>query len=245
MKRIHLLPALLFMALLVTGCRRPPVQLDGGLLVPCNKVWAHQVDDTLTAQAKEKLFDGMELNIVYSASQHQLFVGHNVMDTIKGLTLQQYLASLKRPQELCLWLDLKNITYNTADSISELIKELLTPYGLLDRAFVESTDPWSLEIVKYHGLHTSLWVESFYYQGIDTASWVEKVNERIQRAHPDAISCEYKMFGALTEFFPDHNIFLWHTPADMTPENVELTKTFCQHPSVKIVLVDYDQPIKY
>jgi len=97
--------------------------------------------------------------------------------------------------------------------------------------------------VKNHGLHTSLWVDNFYWTTIDTASWVEKINGQIQIANPDGLSCEYRMFGALTEWFPDKNIFLWHTPAELTPENAALTRTFCLHPSVKIVLVDYDEPI--
>lgn len=246
MKRNHLILGLLLIIVLLTGChRQPTVEIDGGLQLPKKKVWAHHVDDTLTAQARERCFEGLELDLVYSSSQRQLFVCHNEMDTVKGLTLQQYLAALEQPEKLCFWLDIKNMDYATADSISVLIKETLKPYGLLDRAFLESPDQWALGKVKLNGLHTSLWVDSFYYSDIDTVSWVERVSRRIQTAQPDAISCEYRMFGALVQFFPEQNIFLWHTPAPLTPENAELTKTFCRHPSVKIVLVDYDQPIKY
>lgn len=246
MKRNHFILGM-FLVLTLMGCHRqqPSAVHDGWLQLPENKVWAHRVNDTLTAQAKEKLFGGLELDIIYSPSQNKLFVCHNEEDTLKGLTLQRYFASLKHPEKLSFWLDIKNLNTNTADTISVLIKEILNQYNLIDHAFLENPDSWALQKVKSHELHTSLWVDNFHWSGIDTASWVAKVNSQIATAHPDAISCEYRMFGALTEFFADQNIFLWHTPAPLTPENAELTKTFCRHPSVKIVLVDYDKPIEY
>ena len=245
MKRNPFLLGVLLLTLTLTGCQRQQlyVKLDGGLILPKNKVWAHRVNDTITAQTKSQRFLGMELDIVYSPSQNQLFVCHNEEDTIKGLTLSQYFSAIKPMKKLCFWLDIKNLNYFTADTISALVKKELDHYGIVDRAFLENYDSWALQKVKNHGLHTSLWVDNFYWTTIDTASWVEKINGQIQIANPDGLSCEYRMFGALTEWFPDKNIFLWHTPAELTPENAALTRTFCLHPSVKIVLVDYDEPI--
>ena len=246
MKRNPILLGALLLSLAIIGCCRqqPPECPRGELILPNNKVWAHHVDDTLTAQVKAQRFDGMELDLVYAPNQNQMFVGHNIEDTLNGLTLHQFFTALKHPERLSFWLDIKNLNYNTADGISALVKAELKRYNLVDCAFLESSDSWALRKVKKdYGLHTSLWVDNFYWTDMDTVTWVEKVNSQIQTAHPDALSCEYRMFGALTTFFADQNIFLWHTPADLTPENVELTRTFCRHPSVKIVLVDYDEPI--
>lgn len=247
MKKNQLLFGTLLFVLAITGCRnpQPPVNLEGKLVLPSNKVWAHRVNDTLNAQSKAQRFDGLELDLIYSSNQNQLFVCHNDEDTLIGLTLSQYLGAIGHPENNCFWLDIKNLDSNTADAISALVRQELEPYGLVDRAFLENSNSWALQKVRDHGLHTSLWVDNFYWSSFDTAAWVEKVNRQIDIAHPDALSCEYRMFGALTEFFADQNIFLWHTPAELTPENAEMTRTFCRHPSVKIVLVDYDEPIDY
>lgn len=242
MKRTPLFVVL--MALCCFSCQEhhSTMELNGGLILPENKVWAHGVNDTQTAQIKEKQFEGMELDLIYSSHQNQLFVGHNEKDTLKGLTLEQWFAALEHPEKMYFWLDMKNLSYQTADSIAVLIHNVLAKYHLIDRAFVENPDSWCLKKVKAHQLHTSLWVSSFRWSSIDTTTWVEKVNQQIQNAHPDAISCEYGMFEALTTYFDDQNIFLWHTPVPYTAENAELTQRFCNHPSVKIVLVDYDTP---
>ena len=218
--------------------------LSGTWQLPRNKVWAHRVNDIATAQAKENAFGGMEVDIIYSQFQNQLLVCHDTQDTLNGLTLEQWFAALQNPSEHGYWLDVKDLNYQSADTVSSMIRDILTRYNVVNLAFVESWDPWVLQKVKRHHLHTSLWVDSFQWSDLDTTAWVAKVNQLADIAQPDALSCEFGMFGALTEFFPQKNIFLWHTPAKLNLENVKLTLKLCQHPSVKIVLVDYNPPKK-
>ena len=66
----------------------------------------------------------------------------------------------------------------------------------------------TLQKVKELHLHTSLWVDNFYWTDIDTVDWINKVNKQIEELQPDAISCEFRMFDALTTYFPEQNIFL-------------------------------------
>lgn len=232
--------SLFILLLVLSGCQEPVAKSDGTLQLPQNKVWAHRVNDIATAQAKENAFGGMELDLVYSPYQNKLLVCHELEDTLHGLTLDQWFAALRHPSRHGYWLDVKGFNYNNADTISAMIRKTLEHYHIVDQAFVESWDPWALQKASQHQLHTSLWVDNFYWSDIDTTAWVEKVNRLMEIAHPDALSCEYRMFDALTTFFSRQNLFLWHTPAELTPENAALTKKLCQHPSVKIVLVDYD-----
>ena len=219
--------------------------LKCGLRVPNNKIWAHRVNDTLAIHDKENQFGGMELDIIYSPYQDQLFVCHNDSDTINSLSLDLWLTSISHPKEHSYWLDVKNFNYYNAHPIATRIKEILQHHGIIDHAFIESSSVSALQKVKELHLHTSLWVDNFYWTDIDTVDWINKVNKQIEELQPDAISCEFRMFDALTTHFPEQNIFLWHTPAELTSENAELTRSFCRHPSVKIVLVDYDNPIEY
>ncbi|MGP1446019.1 MAG: hypothetical protein ACTTKO_00620 [Candidatus Limimorpha sp.] len=68
--------------------------LKCGLRVPNNKIWAHRVNDTLAIHDKENQFGGMELDIIYSPYQDQLFVCHNDSDTINSLSLDLWLTSI-------------------------------------------------------------------------------------------------------------------------------------------------------
>lgn len=247
MKRNRILFNIFLLLSCLSACHESGQQAsaDGSLQLPDNKIWAHRVNDTASAREKEKQFNGMELDIVYSPYQNKLFVCHNEEDTVNGLTLDQWFAALKNPKKNGYWLDVKNLNYYTADGIATLVQETLDNYQIADQAFLESSSEKALKIVKEHGLHTSLWVDNFHWSSIDTADWGDKVSQQVRFAQPDALSCEYRMFGALTEYFSDQRIFLWHTPATLNEENAKITRELCQHPSVRVVLVDYDHPIPY
>lgn len=200
------------------NCQRSTMQVTNtNLHIPNNKIWAHRVNDTITAQDKENKFEGMELDIIYSPYQNKVFVCHNESDTINNLTLDLWFSSLKKPEDHCYWLDVKNFNYYNAEAISRLIKGILQKHGIQDHAFIESSSVNALRKVKEQDLHASLWVDNFYWTKIDTTDWVNKVTQQIEELHPDAISCEYRMFEALTTFFPEQNIFSCGTHPPNSP----------------------------
>jgi hypothetical protein len=53
------------------------------------------------------------------------------------------------------------------------------------------------------------------------------------------------MHPLLDAAFPNENILYWHLPENETPEGIALTRELCRTPNVKVVLVDYDEPISY
>ena len=222
-----------------------PKMPEGQLRMPKNRVWAHKVNDLSVLKTKQRRFCGIELDLVYSFYQNKLFVCHDEEDTTKNLTLEKWFEAINHPQKHCYWIDVKNLNYFTADSISCMVKRILEQYNIVDQAFLESSNENGIIKARMHNLHTSLWVDNINWSHVDTATWINKTSRQIEEMHPDCISCEYRMFEALTKYFPDENILLWHTPAELTPENADLTCKFCRHPSVKIVLVDYDKPVKY
>lgn len=219
---------------------------NDGLKLPKNKVWAHKVNTLDDIRAKEDLFEGMELDIIYSPYQDKLFVCHNEEDTIKNITLDKWFDAFKKPKKHCFWLDIKGLTTDNCDVIVSHITRELKKHHIENRAFIESSKPQTLKRAKELGLHTSLWVPNFWWTDIDTISWLDKVQRDCDTCQPDALSCEWRMYDALTTFFPERNIFLWHTgDFGYTPENEEVTRMMCRNKSVKIVLVDYDKPCAY
>lgn len=237
---------LFFAALSLSSCADK--HNSGSLVLPENKVWAHCVNTIDDIRAKEDLFEGIELDIFYSTYQNKLFVCHDEEDTINNFTLGEWLNAVRNPKKHSYWLDLKNITMDNCGVVVELIKSELNRYKIIDHAFIESPHPYILKRAKKLGVHTSLWVDNFGQMEVevDTTAWVNKIQQDCNNTSPDALSCEWRMFDALTTFFPEKNIFLWYTgEIKPTPENVEQTRKMCRNKSVKIVLVDYNEPIDY
>ena len=218
---------------------------------PESKIWAHRVNDTLVAQQKEQLFDGMEVDVQYSDYQDEFFIGHELVDTLNGLTLAQWFASLKHGPEKWFWIDMKNIEETNAQRISNKIIRLKKQFGI-DHLMLESKNYNALKIVKKNSIPVILWVDNFWYwKEFDTVGWYNLVRKKVDDLYPDALSCEYRIFPLLPDSFPEYPIHFWHTkvvdtiPIDFTPENVAFTRKLCDNKSVKVVLVDYDEPITY
>ena len=149
--RTHLLAAA---ALLFAACVKEPPVSD--FQYPESKVWAHGVNDTLVAQAKSPLFDGLEIDVNYSEYQDQLFMGHELYDTIHHLTLDRWFAAHPDPQSDCYWVDMKNLTPANASRIARRLLEVAERYGVKEKMMVEHTDEMALKVLKDSGLHVIL-----------------------------------------------------------------------------------------
>lgn len=242
------------MLMLVYGCDKEndPInattdQSNNKYKYPKSKLWAHRANDTITAQNKKIYFDGLEVDVQYSSTDNELYVGHDEEDTINRLTLLQWFKSLENVDKTCYWIDMKNLNPNNAEIISNKIIDITDNLKIRDKVMVEHTDWTALKIVKDKGLFVILWVYNlnWNYDNIDTATWKNNIKQQIEFLKPDALSCEYRMFPLLPESFPEQNIHFWHTPAELNDANAELTRRLCRNESVKVVLVDYDEPIDY
>ncbi len=211
-----------------------------------SKFWAHKANSIEVAQQRKQLFKGMELDLVYSSYQNELFVGHEFYDTLKGLTFSQWMAALDNPTTNHFWLDVKNLDTTNAEAISNLILNVTQPYHITDQVLVENPSHEALKTVKAKGLPVLLWVDNLYWwDNKDTAYWRQLTEQHIQELHPNGLSCEYVLHPLLTESFPDENIYYWHTPCDKTPENVAFDKKLAKEKNIKVILVDYDEPVEF
>ncbi len=226
----------------ISSCRDG---IEDGFSYPKHKVWAHRVNSPEQANLKMKSFDGVEIDLAYDKVSGELYVSHDVEKGKMNLTFRQFLQQLENPAKTHYWLDLKNLWDNT-EGICDTISNLARLYGFENKFFVESWSAKSLKIAKEKGLTTSLWVGNVCDgRAIDTLAWKEKLSKDIEKCNPDALSAEFRMWRLLVEHFPDKNIHLWHTPAKYNEENVKLTRDMCRDKHVKVVLVDYDEPISY
>ena len=213
---------------------------------PNSKVWKHGVYSKYDAQKLEGVFDGLEVDVIYSPEKDDIYVGRVLADTSKNLPLDEWLAMLKEPDKMAYWVDFKNLSANNAKDAFVVFDNLIDKYNIEGRFFIESQDVKALKIAKRKNYHVMLWVENIYYwknpTERDTISVINMIRSQIDDLKPDAISCEYRMYPLLCDSFPDQNIHFWDTPKKYTPENVEFTKKLCEEKSVKVVLVDYPTP---
>lgn len=212
------------------------------------KVWAHRVNNPDYVADKQSKFMGLEVDLIFSEHQDLLFVGHDAPDTTKNILFSDWLKKLSKAQrkDTYYWLDIKNLSVDNAEQLAQRLKYIARKYHIKDRLWVENTSAEALEIVKEYDFQVLLWVDNFYYNPqMDTTSWYQKTKKMVDELQPDGLSCEYRMYPVLTDYFSDQHIFFWHTPADFTPENIAFTQKLCREKSVKAVLVDYSDLIEY
>ncbi len=217
-----------------------------GFQYPDSKVWKHGVYSKYDAQKFEDVFDGLEVDVIYSPEKDNIYVGRVVADTSKNLTLDEWFSVLKKPAEMHYWIDFKNLSEKNVEQSIKVLNNLDEKYGFKKNAFVESKNLKVLKVVKENEFRTLLWVENIKYwkkkEHKDSVYLAKMIRSQIEELHPDAISCEYSMYPFLCDSFPEQNIHFWDTPKEFTPENVKFTKELCGNRSVKAVLVDYPTP---
>ena len=96
--------------LTISGCARPTDSYRPFSQYPNSKIWAHGASSVASGRYAEARFEGIEVDLNYSEHQDLLFMGHELYDTIQGLTFDAWLDSLNHPDSNYYWLDMKNLT---------------------------------------------------------------------------------------------------------------------------------------
>ena len=130
---------------------------------PDSKVWKHGVYSKDDAQKYEDIFDGLEVDVIYSQEKNDIYVGRVVADTSKDLTLNEWLSVIKKPKKMNYWIDFKNLSEKNVEQAMTILNCLDAKYGIKEKAFVESKNLKVLKIVKENGFRTLLWVENIKY----------------------------------------------------------------------------------
>ena len=233
---------LVLLALFCCSCKPEslePIRFD----YPDSKFWAHGVNTMEMIEERAPYFDGMEIDIVYSEWQEELYVGHELWDTVQALTLDMWLDALPEPDAHHLWLDLKNLTTDNAAEVASKIIDAMKRHGIEGKVMVESQEGDALRIVRGHGLPIMLWINSPYWTGQSEKKWIKKAKSKIRQLHPDAISSDHHAFPLFPETFPDEKFHIWDTPREYNDTNVEHSRKIADNHAVRIVLVDYPMPV--
>ena len=234
--------------LLLISCTNKPD--DGIFSYSKSKIWKHGVYSKFDAAKYEKVFDGLEVDIVYSTEKDDLFIGREEDDAKKNETFDNWLSMLEKPTKLKYWIDFKNLSADNSSKAIASLEKLALKYGIKNDIMVESQDVEALKYAKKSGFYVILWVDNLHYwkgphSHNDSVNICQTIRNKINKLHPDAISSEFTAYPMLCDSFPDQNIHFWDTPKDFTEENIQHTQMLCREKSVKVVLVDYPQPSDY
>ena len=212
-----------------------------------NKIWAHRVNTFEEAEKKHSLFDGMEIDLIYSSFINNLYVAHDDSDTLRNILLEEWLKHIPNPEKNWYWLDMKNLNKKNAEAIAALLVDLLDRYGIQNKTICESKNLKALAVLKNNNIAVSYWVtyDATFRKFTGNTLWKKRIERKIARLNPNALSCFARMHPLLDASFPNKNILYWHFSNEKTTDNDEIIRKLCRSPNVKVVLIDYDEPISY
>lgn len=207
------------------------------------KQWAHKVDDIESIKKKQHSFKGFEVDLIYSEYQNKLFVCHELEDTIKNLTFENWLSAIDKPQRLKYWLDMKFLEVNNAEATVQLLKEITSQFNIEQNIIVESYNNIALKTLKDNKIPVLFWVDDMtYWEVKDTVRWKKHVTEKLRILQPDGISGSMNSFPLLSNTFPQNKVYYWNTPIYDSADNIKTSNEMARRPNVSVVLVDYDKP---
>lgn len=213
-----------------------------------SKIWRHGVYSKYDAAKFEKIFDGMEVDLIYSPARDNIYIGRVEGDENKNSSFDEWLAMLEKPSKLRYWIDFKNLSADNCEKAIQILDKITTKYHIKNKVMVESQELEPLQYARKNGFYIILWVDDLYWRRHEREDSIEVCNtirNKINSLHPDAISGSYLMYPILCDTFPEQNIHYWDTPKKYTEQNALFTEKLCENKSVKVVLVDYDEPIDY
>lgn len=250
MKKLTISSLLLLAILSISSCISSYDYDNETFSYPNSKIWKHGVYSEYEAEKYAEVFDGLEVDLVYSKKHGNIFIGRQEDDAEKGHTFDTWISMIKKPNETHYWIDFKNLSTENAEAALRCLDSILNIHDISKRNFmIENQDVNTLKIVKKFNYATILWVDNIFYWNnktkADSISVCKIIRNKINELHPDAISSEFSAYPMLCDSFPEQNIHFWDTPKELNEENAEHTRMLCRNKSVKVVLVDYQEAIDY
>lgn len=250
MKKLTISSLLLLAILSISSCISSSDYDNETFSYPNSKIWKHGVYSEYEAEKYAEVFDGLEVDLVYSKKHGNIFIGRQEDDAEKGHTFDTWISMIKKPNETHYWIDFKNLSTENVEAAMQCLDSILNLHKVSKQNFmIENQDVKTLKVVKDFKYATILWVDNIFYWNsktkADSISVCNIIRNKINALHPDAISSEFTAYPMLCDSFPEQNIHFWDTPKELNEENAAHTRMLCRNKSVKVVLVDYQEAIDY
>jgi hypothetical protein len=176
-----------------------------------DKIRPHKVNNLELLDRANRLFTGVELDMVFYSSSNNFDVNHPP-ETSTGLTLNKYFQSQKEFPDFKYWLDFKNLD-ETNETQSAVYLDSLTKISGIGNSniIVESIRSQSLKSFQNKGFLTSYYLQSDLHKLTKDSlqSICKIVNENLILNENSYISAGFADYPVLKKHFPTTKKLIW------------------------------------
>jgi len=178
-----------------------------------DKIRAHKVNNLELLNKANRLFSGVELDVVFYSNNNSFDVNHPP-ETSSGLTLNEYFRSQKAFPDFKYWLDFKNLDETNEIQSAGCLDSLAKISGISNsNIIVESIRTQSLKSFQNKGFHTSYYLQSGLNKLSEDSvnSICKTVNKNLILNENSFISAEFADYPVLKKHFPTTKKLIWFT----------------------------------
>ena len=230
---------LFIVAILGYFYRYSPYRVEG--LGYYSKIYSHRANSIAKANCAATYFNGFELDLVYDAASHTLDVNHPPTESI-GLTFKAYLDGLKTEEQPFMWLDIKNLKPETADSIFNRISTLLANKNFkTSNVLIETKYPEALQLFKKAGFKTSYYLPTqlFKLNKAQLEAKIKTINKHLALDKNLAISSSYEDYPIIAKHFPKRTKYFWTLIGPYRVDKFQQVRAVLKDTTVKVVLFNF------
>lgn len=175
------------------------------------KIRAHKVNNLELLKKANRLFSGVELDVVFYSSSNSFDVNHPP-ETSTGLTLNEYFQSQKGVPDFKYWLDFKNLDETNEAQSANCLDSLTKISGISNsNIIVESIRTKSLKSFQNKGFLTSYYLQSDLHKLSEDSvkSICKKVTDNLILNENSYISAGFADYPVLKKHFPTTKKLIW------------------------------------
>ncbi|MBR2082197.1 MAG: hypothetical protein IJ876_04205 [Elusimicrobiaceae bacterium] len=199
----------------------------------------HRVNTPTRARAKDKTFDGFEVDVWQQNGQ--LLAAHDPAQALKNIPLAAIFAAVKEPAKKSWWLDLKqDLTPDTLQQILNTARDYQIPN---ENLLFETSEGPTARLIKNKNLGLLLTLPEGFETDGDEPQKRSELNARVlslwKEYQPAAVAASFGKYAYLKAYFPNMPKAIYYS-STVRPS---LKKPFMaahmqQDPAVKIFMTD-------
>ncbi len=209
-----------------------------------NKIWAHRVNSQKKLIWASYFYDGVELDLVFNKQKNILDVRHPPVKSI-DLTFNDYLGFIPEKKTMGLWLDIKNLTKENAQSIFQLINSAVVANDYpVKNIIIESRFPEGLKPFIDHHYHAAYYLKNWLYKEKNEVQKKELDSiQKILFSYPEiTLSFDYRNYTLIDSVFPKKNKQTWIV-GNPPLKDFYLIRKMLSDTTIKVVLATFKSPV--
>lgn len=212
-----------------------------------SKVWAHRVNSLEKLNYTQKLYQGIELDLVFDSISNTFDVNHPPTKSV-NLDLDKYFSNINN-KEVKLWLDFKNLSEDNAEKSSEILDQLTKKHSLKsENILVESTEINCLQNFEIKGFKTSFYLPQLVGLADESkfVPTIDSIKQLLVKYPTSGISCNVNAYDVIKEYFKEEKKYLWHIYKPYSRHQVKNYQDFRKYVSdstVEAVLIQVALPV--